>query len=145
MFGVSGTLVIQRLGQKMEVRLQPKDLGRPLACFVKSSQLRVARCHPCDAKKCRPPPTASNRVQCFLVMARRILRDRQVVPIPLRMKRVEAHRVANHPDALFRAADNGESITSMRGSICVIRVERRSAFEVRECQIVLTAQEIGLA
>ena len=53
--------------------------------------------------------------------------------------------MTNQPNALFRAADNGESITSMRGGICVIRVDHGGAFEVRECQVVLAAEEIGLA
>src|SRR4029450_1745962 len=70
--------------------------------------------------------------QCLLITACRIKRDRWIIPIPIWVKWIEPHRLADQFDAFLSAAGDSKRMAQLRDTICVVGVERNASFEMRE-------------
>src|SRR5262249_16322331 len=77
------------------------------------------------------------------VAVRRIAGDCQISPIPIGMKRIEPHGLANQLNALLRATNDRQGCAHVLDAICIVWIKSNAAFEVEQSWLVLTAEHLG--
>ena len=84
------------------------------------------------------------RLQCVLVTASRVKRDRKLVPVPRVVEWIERHGLAEQLGALFGSTGNSKHASHERKAVGVIGVERQCSLKVHEGQIEIAAEAVGL-
>ena len=99
MFSVSRVPVAQPLCCKVKIRFQPQNVSRTPASLVDATQLRKAGRCACELPIMWRP--AAVGLQRLFVTSGGIRSDGHGAPVPVRMKRIESHRLADQHNALL--------------------------------------------